>query len=98
LIGDLIRQGVDQYLAGRGELRREERIDKALKVAGLFSSGRNDGQRESRQISRRSAGVMIVFLDTSGLYAVFQQDDANHAKAWTAGGRMAAPRGDSPDE
>jgi hypothetical protein len=41
-IADLIRQGVDQYLAGRSELGREERIERAIKVAGRFSSGRTD--------------------------------------------------------
>ena len=41
-VADLIRQGVDQYLAGRSELGREERIERAIKVAGRFSSGRND--------------------------------------------------------
>jgi len=41
-VADLIRQGVDQYLAGRSELGREERIERAIKVAGRFSSGRTD--------------------------------------------------------
>jgi hypothetical protein len=41
-VADLIRQGVDQYLAGRSEIGREERIERAAKVAGKFSSGRTD--------------------------------------------------------
>jgi len=41
-VADLIRQGVDLYLAGRSELGREERIERAIKVAGRFSSGRTD--------------------------------------------------------
>ena len=41
-VADLIRQGVDQYLAGRVELGREERIERAIRVAGKFSSGRSD--------------------------------------------------------
>jgi hypothetical protein len=41
-VADLIRQGVDQYLAGRSELGREQRIERAIGVAGKFSSGRND--------------------------------------------------------
>jgi hypothetical protein len=41
-IADLIRQGVDQYLAGRSELNREEQIERAIRVAGRFSSGRSD--------------------------------------------------------
>ena len=38
-VAELVRQGVDQYLAGRAELGREERIARAIRVAGKFSSG-----------------------------------------------------------
>jgi hypothetical protein len=41
-VADLVREGVDQYLAGRNELRREEQIERAIRVAGRFSSGRSD--------------------------------------------------------
>jgi Ribbon-helix-helix domain len=41
-IADLIRQGVDQYLAGRSGLGRTERIERAIGVAGTFASGRTD--------------------------------------------------------
>ena len=41
-VAELIRQGVDQYLAARSELGREERIERAIRVAGRFSSGRSD--------------------------------------------------------
>jgi hypothetical protein len=41
-VADLVREGVDQYLAARTELGREERIERAIKVAGRFSSGRSD--------------------------------------------------------
>ena len=41
-IADLIREGVDRYLAGQSEAGQEERIERAAKVAGKFSSGRND--------------------------------------------------------
>jgi hypothetical protein len=41
-VADLIRQGVDLYLSGRSELGREERIERAIRVAGKFSSGRTD--------------------------------------------------------
>jgi Ribbon-helix-helix domain len=41
-VAELIRQGVDQYLAGRSELAREERIERAIRVAGRFSSGLSD--------------------------------------------------------
>jgi hypothetical protein len=38
----LILQAVDQYLAGRRELSREEQIERAIRVAGRFFSGRSD--------------------------------------------------------
>jgi hypothetical protein len=41
-VADLIRQSVDQYLAGRSELGRDERIERAISVAGRFSSGRTE--------------------------------------------------------
>ena len=41
-VADLIRQGVDRYLAERSALSREERIERAIAVAGKFSSGRSD--------------------------------------------------------
>ena len=41
-ISDLIREGVDKFLAARGELGREERVNRAMAVAGKFSSGRKD--------------------------------------------------------
>jgi Ribbon-helix-helix protein, copG family len=41
-VADLIRQGVDQYLAGQSGLGREERIERAISLAGKFSSGLTD--------------------------------------------------------
>jgi hypothetical protein len=41
-IAELIRQGVDQYLAGRNEPTREERIERAIRAAGKFASGSTD--------------------------------------------------------
>jgi hypothetical protein len=41
-ISELIRQGVDRYLAGRNDMAREERIKRAIRVAGRFSSGLTD--------------------------------------------------------
>jgi predicted PP-loop superfamily ATPase len=41
-VADLIRQGVDHYLAGQTELSREERIERAIAVAGRFASGHSD--------------------------------------------------------
>jgi hypothetical protein len=41
-ISELVRQGVDRYLAAGHEVRREERIERAIRVAGRFSSGLTD--------------------------------------------------------
>jgi hypothetical protein len=41
-IAELIRLGVDRYLEGRNEIGREERINRAIRVAGRFSSGLSD--------------------------------------------------------
>ena len=41
-VAELIRQGVDHYLAGRSELAQEERVERAIRIAGKFSSGRSD--------------------------------------------------------
>jgi hypothetical protein len=41
-ISDLVREGVDQYLSGRSEIGREERIERAIRAAGAFSSGQTD--------------------------------------------------------
>jgi hypothetical protein len=41
-IADLIRQGVDQYLAARIEPDTEERLRRAISIAGRFSSGTTD--------------------------------------------------------
>jgi len=38
-IADLIRQGIDQYLASGRVPTREERMERAIRVAGLFASG-----------------------------------------------------------
>jgi hypothetical protein len=41
-IAELIRQGVDQYLAGRNGPSQEERIERAIRAAGKFASGLTD--------------------------------------------------------
>jgi hypothetical protein len=41
-VAELIRQGVDRYLAGRNQPSREERIRRAIRAAGRFSSGVSD--------------------------------------------------------
>ena len=41
-VADLIRRGVDQYLASWREPTPEERVERALRVAGMFSSGVKD--------------------------------------------------------
>jgi len=41
-IAELIRLGVEQYLAGRSDVSREERIERAIRVGSRFSSGLTD--------------------------------------------------------
>ena len=43
---DLIRQGVELYVRSQQRLNREEQIERALGVAGRFSSGSADGSQE----------------------------------------------------
>jgi hypothetical protein len=45
-VADLIRQGVDLYLAAQSRPGQEERIQRALRAAGRFSSGSRDGSAE----------------------------------------------------
>jgi Ribbon-helix-helix domain len=41
-VAELIRQGVDGFLATRIGPTREERIERAIRVAGKFRGGRSD--------------------------------------------------------
>ena len=41
-IADLVRQGVDRLLASRSGVSRQERIERAMRVAGKFKSGKSD--------------------------------------------------------
>lgn len=41
-IADLVRQGVDRYLAVQVGLSSQERIERALRVVGKFRSGKSD--------------------------------------------------------
>jgi len=45
-ISELIRHGIDQYLAGQHQPSMEERIERAVRVAGTFSSGVADVSRD----------------------------------------------------
>jgi hypothetical protein len=45
-IADLVREGVDLYLSVGHQPTREERIQRALRVAGRFASGRRDVSAE----------------------------------------------------
>lgn len=45
-ISELIRRGVDLYLAGLQHSNREQQIERALRVAGKFSSGSSDGSAQ----------------------------------------------------
>jgi len=42
-IADLIRQGVEMYASAQQRPTREQQIERALRVAGRFSSGAADG-------------------------------------------------------
>lgn len=41
-LADLIRQGIDQYLASGHEPTQEERRERAIRAAGMFASGITD--------------------------------------------------------
>jgi hypothetical protein len=41
-IAELVRNGIDQYLAAQHLPKPEERIERALRIAGKFASGRQD--------------------------------------------------------
>jgi hypothetical protein len=41
-ISDLVREGVDRYLSARHQPTQEDRIQRALRAAGRFASGRRD--------------------------------------------------------
>lgn len=41
-VAELIRQGVDRFLATRIEPTGEERIERAIRVAGRFRGGKSD--------------------------------------------------------
>jgi len=43
---ELIRNGIDQYLVGKRITNAKDRIERALRVAGRFSSGRSDVSAE----------------------------------------------------
>ncbi|MBM3749107.1 MAG: CopG family transcriptional regulator [Acidobacteria bacterium] len=45
-IADLIRQGVELYVGPEQRPNREEQIERALRVAGKFSSGSAGGSQE----------------------------------------------------
>ena len=41
-IADLVRQGIDRFLAGQPAISQEERIQREMGVAGLFQSDASD--------------------------------------------------------
>jgi Arc/MetJ-type ribon-helix-helix transcriptional regulator len=45
-IAELIRQGVELYLGSQQRPGRDQQIERALRVAGRFSSGSADGSLE----------------------------------------------------
>jgi hypothetical protein len=51
-IADLVRQGLELYLGARHQPTRDERIQRALQVAGRFASGRHDiGKEHDRHLA-----------------------------------------------
>jgi predicted DNA-binding protein len=54
-IAGLIREGVDQYLHSQNSVSRDQQVDRALRAAGRFSSGRTD---VSSQHDRYLAGAL----------------------------------------
>jgi len=44
-ISELIRSGIDQYLAGKPVPTPEDRIERAIRLAGMFASGSPDVSR-----------------------------------------------------
>jgi hypothetical protein len=40
----LIRNGLDRYIAGKRDSKAADRVERAIRVAGRFSSGAADGQ------------------------------------------------------
>jgi len=53
-VADLIRQGVEQLLSSNPLPDKEEQIQRAMRVAGRFRSGRADGSSDH---DRHLAGV-----------------------------------------
>ena len=45
-IADLIREGIEQYMAGKLGANPRERIERAIRVVGRFGSGTPDGSRD----------------------------------------------------
>jgi hypothetical protein len=45
-LADLIRQGVELYVVSQQRPNRDQQIERALRVAGQFSSGSADGSLE----------------------------------------------------
>ena len=45
-LADLIRQGVELYLSTQQRANRAEQIERALRVAGKYSSGTKDGSAD----------------------------------------------------
>ena len=41
-MAELVRDGVDLYLSGKQAVQLEDRIERAIRVAGMFSSGITD--------------------------------------------------------
>jgi hypothetical protein len=45
-IAELIRNGIDQFLAGNRIAQAQDRVERAIRVAGMFSSGSPDASTD----------------------------------------------------
>lgn len=56
-VADLIRASVDQFLAARSQaITKDERIARAIEIAGMFSSGCSDVSAEHDRYLAEAAG------------------------------------------
>jgi len=72
-VADLVRQGVDSLLQAKSTSRPALQVERALRIAGKFSSGSTDVSTHHDRYFAESISPMNVFVDTSAIYAVFDR-------------------------
>ena len=75
------------YLERRATPGQDVLITRAIEAAGQFASGRSDVRPITTGILRKHS--VMIFVNTSALYAVLDRDDANHTLPATRGRRLA---------